>query len=128
MDLDQLIALLLIGVATFVSGEIFVRAPIISLLRTVRSRYGKIARVFLSKKISEHWKEQAIPALCFRVAGSCLLIVVWISALACPFIVFSLVYLNFLSGQDSILADPTAWTVVSVVLMAYVLVRYRMVR
>lgn len=84
---------LAITISTVLACEILFRSPLFRSIREIERNYRKIGKLFASSQISDHWKEQMMPAYAMRVVAASFGFLLWIAvvlavALAGPALLF----------------------------------------
>jgi hypothetical protein len=82
----------LIFAATLVACEILLALPFQAKLSTVTGFSTKAARVVSSAKVSDHWKERALPAFALRIGLACMALLGMLVLIIVPFGLAGLLY------------------------------------
>ena len=118
----------LLILATIICAELFVRLPVFALARRSASYATQSSRVMRSSKISDHWKERALPMYSQRMMlatlklAGCLIIV--LSPFIVGWILATLIHIPFAPLLTSLLGIGVSMAVA----FAYVFLRRQIVR
>lgn len=92
--------------ATFSCAELFVRLPVLALARRSANYASRSSEIVRSDKISDHWKERALPMYSKRMMATTLKLAGSILVVLLPFLVAwvlaSLANLSFVSLLTSL--------------------------
>lgn len=115
-------------VAAVMASEAFLRLPLLPVIRRVAETARKSGRVLASKRISDHWKERALPRYSWIIGrGSVQFFALLMLALA-PVAVIGLVFPGGLGAWALALMRPAVIAVLCLVSIAYVWLRLRVIR
>ena len=112
--------LLYLGVSTLIASELFLRLPFPCCLQRIMANAAKAASVLRSRKISDEWKEKALPAYALRIGSNSVLVFLFMLASVSPFILF-----GFLMEEDFAITMLRLDVLIGITVlgMGYVLVR-----
>ena len=79
------------GLAGIGFVELLIRLPISLTLTQLRATVSRMLAILTSRKISDHWKERALPKYALRLFKLTMLLAVYIVAAFIPFILLSVV-------------------------------------
>lgn len=121
-----MIPLLAVVVATVLACEVALRSPLVRLLGTLTRTSRKAAAVIASRRISDHWKERALPALAWRLMKASVGLLLWLVAVALPVIAAASLALGSLAEGTAYLVRPGPLVLVMVVGIAWIAGRRRL--
>ena len=118
--------LVLIGIFTLVSCEIFLRLPFAKCVQDVLSNSRKAGRVFRSKHISAEWKGRVMPVYSLRMGlGSARLFLLLLGVI-CPFLVLGLFVEVGAAEVSRLLTRPGIVVGMILLATAYMVLRNKM--
>ena len=79
------------GLAGIGFVELLIRLPISLTLTQLRTTASRVSAILTSRKISDHWKEKALPKYALRLFNLTMLLGVYIIVAFIPFILLSAV-------------------------------------
>ena len=79
------------GLAGIGFVELLIRLPISLTLTQLRTTVSRVSAILTSRKISDHWKEKALPKYALRLFNLTMLLGVYIIVAFIPFILLSAV-------------------------------------
>ncbi|GGY56926.1 hypothetical protein [Parvularcula lutaonensis] len=121
-------ASLVVAVLTVISVELFLRLPILATIGTVSGSARRSFEVIRAKAISDHWKEQVLPAYSGRMMAGTVRLAVLLVLMFTPFILAGI--LSSLGGGElyAFMTSLPGIALSVVVAMVYGFARRRFVR
>lgn len=119
---------ILLIVATVVCAEIFVRLPVFALARRSADYAAQSSRVMRSNKISDHWKERALPMYSQRMMLATLQLAGCLVIVLSPFFLGWLLAIVLDLAFTPLLTSLIGIGVSMAVAFAYVFLRRQLVR
>jgi len=122
------VAWALLAAATVLCVEIALRLPLVATVTLLIDTARKAAWIVSSARISDHWKERAVPRLAVRMLSASLRL------LGCILLVFAPLLVALLAGAaaglptSAMVASLTGTLVLFAVATAYVMIRRRLAR
>jgi hypothetical protein len=113
---------MLAGIA---AGEVLLRLPFAATLRQMVANAGRARHVLTSRRISDHWKERAIPAYALRMGLASLRFLGLLALVALAAVLPGLAYPPGVGTWIADLAGPAAIGVLGLVSLAYLWLRTR---
>jgi hypothetical protein len=115
----------LIGLAAILASEVILRLPFARALHRVSDGSRKAARVLASKRVSDHWKEQVLPAYAWRIGSGSAAFLAMLIAVATPVVIVGLACPGGLVAWLEALMSPVAMLALCAVSVAYLWLRTR---
>lgn len=64
--------------ATILTVEAVLASPLLSLIRTLAAQSAKSMRLVSNERVSDHWKQRALPAYAFKILNASLQTLMWL--------------------------------------------------
>ncbi len=115
---------LLVFAAVLVS-ELLLRLPLLAQVRHILAVTRKSAATIRSSRISDHWKERALPAYSVRMGARSLLFLLLLCVATSPVLAVGLAAPGGPGRWFALLATPLAVAILCVASILYILLRTR---
>ena len=120
------LALLVAG--AIMASELFLRLPLMRQATFIMSSARRCAAILRSNRISDHWKEIALPAYSLRVAGRSILFFLLLCIAIVPVALIGLLAPGGMLAWLELLMRPLAITVLCIGSVLYIVLRTRLAR
>jgi hypothetical protein len=119
---------LLLAIAAVAASELMLRLPLLPTARALVSVSRRSGKVLASKRISDHWKEKVLPAYSVRMAKASVGFFVLLCAALVPVVLLGFVHSGGIGGWMSLLMRPLSMLWLCAVSIAFIWVRFRVLR
>lgn len=119
-------ALLFAG--AIMASELFLRLPLMRQVTLITGTARRSAAVLRSNRISDHWKEAALPAYSLRIARSSILFFLLLCVAIVPVALIGLLARGGMHAWLELLMRPLAIAVLCIGSILYIVVRTRLAR
>lgn len=124
----MIVQLALLFAGAVVTSELFLRLPLMRQVSIIMGTARRCAATLRSKRISDHWKEVALPAYSLRVAGRSIIFFLLLCVAVVPVVMIGLLAPGGLHVWLELLMRPFAIAVLCVGSILYTIVRARLAR
>ena len=124
----MIVELALLVAGAIVASELFVRLPLMRQVKVIMGTGHRCAAILRSNRISDHWKEVALPAYSVRIAGRSTLFFVLLCIAIIPVALIGLLAPGGLPAWRELLMRPFAIAVLCIFSILYMVVRTRLAR
>ena len=114
---------LLLAFCTIVSTELFLRAPVLSVVNRLYKRILPVIKRLLSPRVSDHWKQIASIAYALRMLGVSLLLPLVILLCVLPILAAAWFLSSSFDAAVNLLASYTSLGLMAATSVAYLMVR-----
>lgn len=118
----------LLIVAAVLASEVFWRLPLLEQVRAVVAAAHKSGHVLASKRVSDHWKERALPAYAWRIGRGSVRFFGFLCLGLLPVVVVGLAFPGGLGAWGAALMQPAAIAALCAVSLIYLALRARFCR
>lgn len=119
---------ILLVIAAIIASELLLRLPVLEQASGLGKIAKKSATTLSSKRISDHWKERALPAYSARMAGRSILFFILLCCAVAPVALIGLAAPGGTVRWLELLMTPVAIALLCGVSIAYIVLRARMRR
>ena len=119
---------ILLVLAAILASEAMLRLPLITQAKSVIDVSGRSMRVLQSKRISDHWKERALPAYSARLFKGSVGFFLTLCIALLPVVVLGFAAPGGMAAWMHLLLTPLAIAVLCVASLAYIWLRVKLVR
>ena len=120
------IALLVAG--AIMASELFLRLPLMRQATLITRTTRRCAAILRSNRISDHWKEVALPAYSLRTAGRSISFFLLLCIAVLPVVLIGLLAPGGMDAWLELLMRPLAIAVLCLCSILYIFVRTRLAR
>ena len=114
------------AVAAILACEFFLRLPFNTLLIRLVRFSKRAVSVLRSRKISDHWKEKALPCYAVKIGMASLALGALLCAALSPFVVVTLLFSPRFSELIHFFADLSASLGITVLAVGYLVLRRKL--
>lgn len=112
-------------IAAILASEAFLRLPVLTPVRRVLATTAKVTQVLKSARISDHWKERALPAYAWLIGRNSVLFLALLCLALLPVALLGVVYPSGPGAWAEQLLRPAVILVLCVVSLGYIWLRSR---
>lgn len=113
----------LLVLTSVLAVEVALRLPLSTTLSRLAKHGQRAAHILRSSRISDHWKEKAIPKHAFRIFKASLQLLVFLVLVLAPFIILDL--LGRAVEADLLENLVTVWGTLASILIAFIYIALR---
>jgi hypothetical protein len=123
-----IVQLALLVAASVLASELFLRLPLMRQVNAIMRTAPRCITTLRSNRISDHWKEVALPAYAFRIAGGSILFFLLLCIAVAPVALIGLLAPGGTDAWLELLMQPFAIAVLCICSILYIVVRTRLAR